>query len=241
MSAAPLWRGCFCPRGGTADTSGLEPDAARRRGSNPLEGTTMTIALTILFFVGEGACILFAVFWIYHLVSSIRSDTAGAPFVGMKREFIADILKFGELAENDVFYDLGCGDGRVLLSAVRDFGVRKAIGYEIAGWPYWQAKIALWRSGTKGKVQLRHANFFKANLSEATFFYLYLSSKSVDRFAFKIGVENKPGKKILCPMYEIDVKKHPKFQLIKSGNIRGMSIFLYTKMYSPLAILTPSP
>src|SRR5690348_16840906 len=80
-------------------------------------------------------------FLLMFIVSDIVSTASGAPFVPMGRKFVHDLLAFGGLSAEDVFYDLGCGDGRVLVSAVRDFKVRLATGYDVGWFPYHLAKL----------------------------------------------------------------------------------------------------
>ena len=88
-------------------------------------------------------------------------------------------------------YDLGCGDGRVLMSGLSNFNVLKAVGYEISPWPYFKTLFLVKRSGIK-RIKIFRKNCLKANIDQATFIYLYLFPKLVDKIAYKIAKEGKP-------------------------------------------------
>jgi hypothetical protein len=163
-------------------------------------------------------------------VSGLISHFYGAPYVPVKKKAIKDILLFGGLSLNDNFYDLGSGDGRVLISAVRDFGVQKAAGYEISLWPYLKARLLLRRAGLKDRIKIFRRNFFKADLSAATFVYLYLFPKLVDRLAYKLARECRSGAKILCLSFPIDITRHSQFRLLKSEKIGKMMAYLHEKI-----------
>lgn len=163
-------------------------------------------------------------------ISGLISHIYGAPYVPIKRRLVKDLLLFGGLSGNDNFYDLGSGDGRVLISAARDFGVQKAVGYEIALWPYLKARFLLRRTGLKDRIKISRRNFFKADLSAATFVYLYLFPKLVDRLAYKLAQECQLGTKILCLSFPIDASCHPQFKLLKSGEVNEFAVYLYQKL-----------
>ncbi len=57
--------------------------------------------------------------------------TSLAPFVPSRPEVVKKMLKVANVGSEDVVFDLGCGDGRILIMAVNDFGAKKAIGYEM--------------------------------------------------------------------------------------------------------------
>ena len=161
------------------------------------------------------------------LISGITSDIYGAPYVPIKKRHVKSLLSWAGLSAGDIFYDLGCGDGRLLISAVKDFGVKRAIGYEVALWPYLEAKFARWFSGAGSRIKIIRGNFFKADLHGATFVYVYLFPKLVDRLASKMAGELLAGTKILCPSFPIDLVVHPEFRLIKSEKFDKITAYLY--------------
>ncbi len=164
------------------------------------------------------------------LVSGIVSNAYGAPYVPIRRRFVRPLLLWAGLSADDVFYDLGCGDARVLVSAVKDFGVKKAIGYEVALWPYLIAKWKIYKSNLDDRIEVNKKSFFESDLSGTGFVYAYLFPKLVDRLASKLAGELRVGAKILCPSFPIDLAKHPEFKLLKSEKIDKITAYLYEKI-----------
>ena len=171
----------------------------------------------------------FALCWLLTiLISGLISSRHGAPYVPMQRKNLSDLLKFGGLSPEDVFYDLGAGDGRVLLFAANNFRVKRAVGYEAAPWPYVRSRWLIRRSGLRN-VSVIRKDLLGADLTEATFIYMYLFPKLVDRLAGKLALELQPGTKVLCPDFPIDLDRHPEFSLKKERKIGTMTAYLYEK------------
>ncbi|MEK7151225.1 MAG: hypothetical protein AAB784_00725 [Patescibacteria group bacterium] len=185
----------------------------------------MVIAIIFLL-----ASFITVVFLLVFLFSNIFSSILGAPFVPIKKRHVKFFLYWAGLSADDIFYDLGCGDGRLLVSAVKDFGVKKAIGYELAPWPYLKARFIIWWRGLNEISSIKNENFFKTDLKDASFIYAYLFPKLVDRLAFKMAGELRSGAKILCPSFPIDLIKHPKFKLLKTHKIDKIDAYLYEKI-----------
>ncbi len=184
---------------------------------------TIYLVATSVILLVEIAAVMFL---ISMFSSMLVSSTHGAPYVPVKRKLVKDLLQFGGVSADDIFYDLGCGDGRVLLSASRDFGAR-AMGYEIAPWPYLESRFLIWRLGLKDKIKVQRRNFLKSDLSDATFIYAYLFPKLIDRVAQKISAECQPGTKVLCPSFAINLAMHPGIKLKKTEKIGTMTAYLY--------------
>jgi len=163
-------------------------------------------------------------------ISGIVSDKYGVSFVPTRRRNIKKLFVWAGLSADDIFYDLGCGDGRVLICAVKDFGVMEAVGYEVAPWPYIKARFLIWLFGVKDRTSVLRRDFLKDDLSSATFIYTYLSHKLVEKLAIKLAVELKPGTRILCHTFPIDLGHHPEFKLIKSEEFDKITAYLYKRI-----------
>lgn len=170
--------------------------------------------------------IIFLVLLFIFYSSGFVSIISGAPYIPLSQKLIRKILSFGGLSSNDVFYDLGCGDGRILISGLSNFNVSKAVGYEVAPWPYFKTLFLIKRNRFK-KIDLFRKNCLKADIGQATFIYLYLFLKLVDKVAYKIATNGTPGAKILCVEFPIDTNQHIEFQLLKSEKIDNLMVYLY--------------
>lgn len=170
--------------------------------------------------------ILLPITVLLFLLSEFVSMAYGVPYVPISKKAVKEILSFGELSSHDTLYDLGCGDGRVLISGSLNFGVPKAVGYEISLWPYLKALLSI-KYNKLFNIKVFRRNYFKADIGQATFIYLYLFPKLVDEIAYKIAKESKPDTKILCVDFPIAINRHLEFQLLKSEKIGNLTAYFY--------------
>jgi precorrin-6B methylase 2 len=136
--------------------------------------------------------ILFIVGLLWILVPAFY----GLPPVPTKPERIQKALQMANLQPNEILYDLGAGDGRVLFIAARDFGA-KAIGIEVG--PIQCALIWL-RAVAKGlgnQIEIRWGNFYKADLHDADVVFVYATSKEVMKLAPHLGTQLKRGARLV--------------------------------------------
>jgi hypothetical protein len=153
----------------------------------------------------------------------------GAPYVPIRRKYISRLLAFGELKSQDVFFDLGSGDGRVLIASAKDCDVSAAVGYEVGLWPYARSLWLIWRSGFKN-ISVHQETIFRADLAGATCVYCYLMPKLMDRVAGKLEHELRPGARIIVPSFPISIEKHPQLRLKKEEKIGSITAYLYEKI-----------
>ena len=183
---------------------------------------TQIIGLVIEIILTSGLIIFF--------ISSLVSSFYGSPYVPMTRKKVKSLFLFGALSQNDIFFDLGCGDSRTLITAARDFNVKKAVGYDISLFPYLKSLFSILISRTGKKVTVHRSNFLKADISSATFIYLYLFPKIVDKLAYKLERETNVGTKILSASFPINLNGHPRIKLIKSEKFDKITAYLYEKI-----------
>ena len=120
----------------------------------------------------------------------------GLPSVPTKAERIRKALKLANLQPNETLYDLGAGDGRVLLIAARDFGA-KAVGLEIG--PIQCALIWLRAAASRlgDRICVRWENFYTADLMDADVLFVYATSKETVRLAPYLETKTKPGARLV--------------------------------------------
>ena len=148
--------------------------------------------------------ILFEIFvFVIALIASfyfINSFFTNAPFVPVKKRVLQQIIKALDLKNNSVLYDLGCGDGRVLLKAIKDNENIKAIGTEKNFIVYLLAK---WRTKNT-KIKISCIDLKKISLSDATTIYLYLFPNIMNKLLIKINKECKKGTRIVSCSIQFD-------------------------------------
>jgi ribosomal protein L11 methylase PrmA len=87
---------------------------------------------------------------------------------------VDEMLQLAEVGPQDVVYDLGCGDGRIAIAAVRDFAARKAVCIDIDPERVREARDNVRRAGLEDRIEVREGDLFEADISDATVVTLYL-------------------------------------------------------------------
>lgn len=96
-----------------------------------------------------------------------------APFIPTPPAVVAEMLRVASVGPSDVVYDLGSGDGRIVIAAAKMHGAR-AVGIEIDPALVARAEEAAERAGVADRVRFVRQDLFRADLSEATVVALYL-------------------------------------------------------------------
>ena len=140
-------------------------------------------------------------FYIYLFVgivlfTAVLAGLSSAPYVPMRKKDLARFLDIADIKKGDIVYDLGCGDGRVLMSA-KKMGA-KAIGLELAALNYLYCKIF-----NRG-VDIRFKNFFYEEYKDADIVYMFLSKKTHNFMGKILREQMKSGSKIICYVWSID-------------------------------------
>src|SRR5678815_5564861 len=95
-------------------------------------------------------------------------------FVPTPPEVVQAMLKAAKVGKGDIVYDLGSGDGRIPIAAVKDFGAARATGIDIDPQRIKEATANLQKAGVGDRVRFLNQDLFTTNLSEATVVTLYL-------------------------------------------------------------------
>jgi SAM-dependent methyltransferase len=136
------------------------------------------------------------------LVGAVACSYPGAevPYVQTPHEVVAEMLRMASVSGNDVVYDLGAGDGRLVIAAARDFGARGA-GVEIDPKLVALSTENARRAGVADRVTFREGDLFQMDLSPATVVTLYLSPELNLRLRPKFLRELRPGARIVSHDY----------------------------------------
>lgn len=135
--------------------------------------------------------LLLAIFFL----SMVISDLFGAPFVPTTGKAVHHIFDDIKLKKSDIFYDLGCGDGRLVFFIAKKYGA-KAIGVERN--PILHFYSQLKKRVTKAEnVEFIRGNIYDTNLSNATVIYLFLFPQFLVKLAPKIMKECKKGTSVI--------------------------------------------
>jgi predicted O-methyltransferase YrrM len=125
-----------------------------------------------------------------------RSVAQLAPFDSTPEEVVERLLVLASVKKGDTVYDLGSGDGRVVIAAAKKFGV-KAVGFEIDPDLVKLARENVRKQGVEKLVEIRQQDFTSANLSPASVVTLYLSNDGNPAVRPALMHQLKPGARIV--------------------------------------------
>jgi len=125
-----------------------------------------------------------------------------SPFVATPLPVVRQMLTLAELKSGEIVYDLGCGDGRVVIMAAQEFGAR-GIGVEMREDLFKQALNKVYELGLEGRVKIVQSDMFKVDISSADVVTLYLTTSANDKVKPKLEAELKLGARVVSHDYEI--------------------------------------
>jgi len=135
-------------------------------------------------------------------LSSSYYTGSRVPWVPTREELLDIIMSIFDLKPGDVFYELGCGDGRVAIKAIES-GAGKAVCIELNPMLIERAKENAKARNVYDKMVFINDDFFKVDLSHATAVYMYLLTSVNRELRPKLEAELKPGTRVVTLDFEI--------------------------------------
>ncbi len=125
-----------------------------------------------------------------------------APYVPSPEPIVDRMLEIANLKPGEVLYDLGCGDGRVLIAAVQKYHA-KAVGVELNSKIYKRAEDRINLLGLQNHIQLIHGDLLDVDLSDADVVTLYLMRSSNEGLRPRLEKFLKPGARVVAHDYPV--------------------------------------
>ena len=154
------------------------------------------------------------------------------PFVPTPIEVIDRMLELAEVKKGDVVYDLGSGDGRIVIRAAKKYGVR-AVGIEMDSSLLDKARKAAKAEGVGHLVEFRSEDALKADISRATVVTLYMLPWFNEAMKPNFKKMLKPGARIVAHDFGIEgwepdkTEKLPEIEIMAGGRRHQHVIFLW--------------
>jgi SAM-dependent methyltransferase len=136
-----------------------------------------------------------------YLLGIVWSALRGAPYVPTQQKEILHFLSKADLKKNQIFIDIGCGDGRVVATAVKKYGV-KGMGIDINPLLIWLARFKA-KIAHIDSVEFMVANAYTLPLKDADVIYLFLMPEMLNKLSKKIEKECKKEVLIICHGFKI--------------------------------------
>jgi cyclopropane fatty-acyl-phospholipid synthase-like methyltransferase len=146
-------------------------------------------------------------------------------FVPTPKRIVRAMLQLAAVRRGETLFDLGAGDGRIIIEAARTFGAH-AVGVEIAPESIRRIRERLAATGTDAK--LIESDIFKVDLTSADVITIYLSESANARLVQKLNNELKPGTRVVSLDYTLPGWV-PKRELEVSASGLSRIIYLYKK------------
>jgi len=124
------------------------------------------------------------------------------PFVPTPPEVVDEMLRLADVKAGDVLYDLGCGDGRIVIAAAKRFGIM-AVGIDIDPVRITESNENAVQAGVTDKVRFIQQNLFEADFRDATVVTMYLLTSVNLRLRPKLLAELKPGTRLVSHSFDM--------------------------------------
>ncbi len=154
-----------------------------------------------------------------------------APYVPSPPQVIHQMLVLAGLRPGEVLFDLGSGDGRAVIMAVKEFGAR-AVGVELREDLAKKASGLVYEQGLQDRITIVNGDLFGVDLTSADVVFLYLTTSANEKIRPKLEVELKRGVRIVSHDYEVVGWKPVKVLNFCENQTLGFpshTLYLYTK------------
>ena len=154
-----------------------------------------------------------------------KSETVQIPdviYVPTPPQVVEKMLSMAGVKQGDVLYDLGSGDGRIVIAAAKQYKVR-GVGIDIDPQRIREAKENARAAGVTDLVQFRNEDLFQANISPATVVTLYLLESLNEKLRPKLLRDLKPGTRIVSHAFRMG-----DWEPERTENVNGTMIYFWT-------------
>ena len=154
-----------------------------------------------------------------HLSAQVDLDV---PYVPTPMDVVEAMLDLAKVSKNDVVYDLGCGDGRIVVTAAKKYGAT-GIGVDLNPERIEEANANAKEKGVEKKVKFYEGNLFDFDFSKASVLTLYLLPDVNLQLMPKILKEMKPGSRVVSHAFDMGNWKPD-----KEISVDGRTVYLWT-------------
>jgi SAM-dependent methyltransferase len=151
---------------------------------------------------------------------------AASPFLSTPPEVVDGMLRLAAVKPNEVVYDLGCGDARILVAATRTFGAR-GVGIELDPQVFALAAENVRKNALAGRVTLIRGNMFDADVRSADVVALYLLPEALGRLRPLLEQQLHPGARVVTHDFQMPGWTVAETRKIPRGDGTFHTIHLY--------------
>lgn len=148
------------------------------------------------------------------------------PYVSTPDEVVAEMLRIANVGKDDVVYDLGCGDGRIVITAAKMYGCR-GVGIDIDPERIRESRENASKEGVSDKVQFIQMDLFEADIRDASVVTLYLLSGVNLRLRPKLFRQLSPGSRVVSHEFSMGKWEPDATSSVKAEDYRDPYLFSY--------------
>jgi hypothetical protein len=147
------------------------------------------------------------------------------PYVASRNDAVRDMLWMANVGKDDIVCDLGSGDGRIVIAAVRDFGARRAVGVEIDPNRIRESRANAQKAAVADRVEFIQGDLFKTDFRQASVVALFLGHKPNIELRPKLFRILKPGTRIVSHQFAMGEWPTDKEQTVRTVflGMRGLA------------------
>ncbi len=185
-----------------------EADKPQKQSTAPRQGNARDLLPTLLALAGAA------------------EQDLDVPFVPTPQEVVEKMLELAEVKKGDVVYDLGCGDGRIVITAAKKYGV-KGVGIDLDPERVKESLENVKKQGVEKLVEIRAGDALKANVSSATVVTLYLLPEVNLKLRPTLQEQLKPGARVVSHDFDMGDWKPLKRIEMRGKNGRTHTLYLW--------------
>jgi tRNA G37 N-methylase Trm5 len=161
-----------------------------------------------------------------YAVAQSDRPTLDVPFVPTPPQVVEAMLQVANVTKDDIVYDLGSGDGRIVITAAKKYGVR-GVGYDLDPERVKEARENAQAAGVADKVRFEVQNVFTADFKEATVVTMYLLPTVNLKLRPRLLAELKPGTRVVSHDFDMGDWKPEKTLTIKGAGEREHTVYFW--------------
>ena len=165
-------------------------------------------------------------------VAPAAPQSSLAPYVPTPQDVVERMLALAGVGKNDVVADLGSGDGRMVVTAAKQFGAR-GIGVDIDPARIAEGRANAKQAGVESLVEFRQQDAMEADISQATVVTLYLLSSSNVKLRPRLLSQLKPGARIVSHQFGMGDWTPDKVETFTDSNGTSRTLYLWTVGANP--------
>lgn len=191
----------------------MQPHPFNRHHGRRVPGATFLAACLLLFMLLAGI----------SGTAAARKPSLDVPYVPTPQAVVERMLVLARVGKGDVLYDLGSGDGRIVITAAKRYGAR-AVGIDLDPTRIKEARDNASAAGVDGQVRFIAGDLFKADLSDADVVTLYLLNSVNRDLRPQLWRQLKVGTRVVSHAFDMGSEWPPE----KTERVDGSTIYVWT-------------